>query len=464
MEENTSDESRHQIWSELTAQVRELSRPLQPGESETITATHERETGDKLTLSSSRTRTSESLGPTPSIKSTSDTARLIILVHGIRTRAKWYRVIRPVLQQHGFKVESTNYGRFDLIRFLLPGRRFRRGVVDKVRRQIDGAKNRHPDIERPSYIAHSFGTYIISNILDNEISFVADRIIFCGSVVSADFKFDRVKAQFTPDILNDIGTRDYLPALAQSVTSGYGSTGTYGFNQAYVADRWHNGIGHSGFFTKEFCEKFWVDFLKSGTVDPGDTDTEAAPWWMRPLPILVSKWIFIPAVILCFIIYVVTSYCGTSGSWSAYGLHGGADFGGTFNDKHFADYHEELSDINVQINIENCDRINAGSVNTFGTEQLRDVNLLIRDPRFKPIPPTLLSFAFLQFKRNTDKFSVDFKGSNANAPKSSAHLDGEFANYCPLPWFIAKFVNRCIKFHGAISIFRTNAESPWSGK
>jgi hypothetical protein len=48
------------------------------------------------------------------------TAPLVVLVHGIRTYASWHREFRPLLERHHFDVELTNYGRFDLVRFLLP--------------------------------------------------------------------------------------------------------------------------------------------------------------------------------------------------------------------------------------------------------------------------------------------------------------------------------------------------------
>jgi TIR domain len=47
---------------------------------------------------------------------------VIILVHGIRDFALWQAEIRPALEENGFKVEVTNYGRFNLLEFLL--RRF----------------------------------------------------------------------------------------------------------------------------------------------------------------------------------------------------------------------------------------------------------------------------------------------------------------------------------------------------
>jgi len=45
---------------------------------------------------------------------------VVILVHGIRTRAAWQDVLRAKLEAHGIQVELTNFGYFDLLRFLLP--------------------------------------------------------------------------------------------------------------------------------------------------------------------------------------------------------------------------------------------------------------------------------------------------------------------------------------------------------
>jgi hypothetical protein len=54
-----------------------------------------------------------------------------------------------------------------------------------------------------------------------------DRVIFCGSIVPENFPFD--EDRFTGVIVNDIGIKDYLPILAESVTWGYGSVGHWGF-------------------------------------------------------------------------------------------------------------------------------------------------------------------------------------------------------------------------------------------
>src|SRR6202047_2308550 len=61
------------------------------------------------------------------------------------------------------------------------------------------------DPEKLSVISHSFGTYVVSQILQNQ-EFAWYRVIFCGSVVRNDFDFDAIFRQFRAPLLNDVGT------------------------------------------------------------------------------------------------------------------------------------------------------------------------------------------------------------------------------------------------------------------
>src|SRR5437764_10743707 len=45
---------------------------------------------------------------------------LVVLIHGIRDIARWHDEIKQTLRGEGFVVESTNYGRMNLLEFLLP--------------------------------------------------------------------------------------------------------------------------------------------------------------------------------------------------------------------------------------------------------------------------------------------------------------------------------------------------------
>lgn len=107
--------------------------------------------------------------------------------------------------------------------------------------------------ERMSVISHSFGTYVVGKILEDHPEFNWHRVIFCGSVVRDDFPFHQVLDRFDGPLLNEVGTKDFWPALAESAGWGYGSVGSHGFNCPPVDTRWHDGFGHSDFLTEAYC-------------------------------------------------------------------------------------------------------------------------------------------------------------------------------------------------------------------
>jgi len=230
-------------------------------------------------------------------------SHLVVLVHGIRTRAKWMGVVRATLGASGFAVEPTSYGRFDLFRFLLPVKYFRRQAMDSVWIDIQRAIQLHPGLP-VSFIAHSFGTFIVANILRREFAFTANRVIFCGSIVHYRFPFEQISSRFQAPILNEVGTRDVWPIIAESVTWGYESSGAHGFNRAGVDDRRHNGLAHSDFLNADFCAKYWVPYLRDGTRvrATGDTVSGGVPWWLEFISFVRIKYLLILAIALFLIL------------------------------------------------------------------------------------------------------------------------------------------------------------------
>lgn len=207
---------------------------------------------------------------------------VVILVHGIRDFALWQNSVRSSLEEAGFVVEATNYGRLNLIRFLLPFHWLRAYAIRAVAKQIRIVELRHPN-KRISVIAHSFGTHVIALLLRDEFDTRFHRMIFCGSVVQYDFPFEQCVGRFEPELLNEVGTDDIWPAIAESVTVGYGSAGTYGFRRPLVRDRWHNGAQHGFFLTPnldagaaDFARQF--EALAATAIDGGDE------WFARSRP------------------------------------------------------------------------------------------------------------------------------------------------------------------------------------
>lgn len=257
-----------------------------------------------------------------SVKETRDSQRtpfddssrpLVVLVHGIRTSGKWIRRIKPVLESEGgCVVEPAGFGFFDIFRFLLPGPT-RKEVIETVRWKLLHAVDRHKG--RPLVIvAHSFGTFCVTEILKVSPQIRPVQLVFCGSIVAQNFRWDSL-SQMAPDrgmlVVNECGARDIWPPLAHSVTFGYGSSGTGGFQVPGVEDRCHD-LGHSGYFTKKFVRQFWVPFIKDGTIIRPEFEEEMpeAPWWISIIgfrPIL--PWLlWIVLVALAYVIVLGSSW------------------------------------------------------------------------------------------------------------------------------------------------------------
>ena len=157
--------------------------------------------------------------------STEHTRDVVILIHGIRDFALWQSAVRESLESDGFRVEATNYGRMNVLQFLLPFGYFRRKAVATVWNQVRIVKQNNEGA-RLSVIAHSFGTFVVAHLMKQEFDVRFHRIILCGSVLPYSFRFEAFQNQFLGPIANEVGTRDPWPAVAESVTSGYGSAGT----------------------------------------------------------------------------------------------------------------------------------------------------------------------------------------------------------------------------------------------
>jgi hypothetical protein len=213
---------------------------------------------------------------------------LVILVHGINTQAQWFGVVKPALEDAGLVAAPAGYGMYGLLRFLLPIEHFRRRAVEKVTRKIKIAMKIY-EPEHLSVIAHSFGSFIIARIIASEFQLKWHRIIFCGSVVREDFPLEQYLERFSKPIVNEIGTRDCWPAIAEAVTWGYGSVGSRGFQSPAVEERWHANLRHSDFLKTDFCNKYWVTFLRDGKIERADPPSPL-PWYVRILARLPLRW------------------------------------------------------------------------------------------------------------------------------------------------------------------------------
>lgn len=231
--------------------------------------------------------------------------QVLILLHGIRTAAVWQESIRQIFKDTGVEVIPIGYGYFDVLRFLVPG--LREGPVQHVASQIQSVKRDHPGASI-SVIAHSFGTYILSKLLYPDQGLRFKKIVLCGSIISTSYVWENVQGRPTRDfILNDVGTRDIWPVLAETFTWGYGSSGTFGFKNHALNDRFHN-LTHSDFFEESWVRKYWISFICEGVTQASSWDSgrPTPSIFLNLLTTLHLKYLLIGAVFSLWFFHLLT--------------------------------------------------------------------------------------------------------------------------------------------------------------
>ena len=244
-------------------------------------------------------------------------AELVIVVPGIRDRGIAWHTVSKELTAAGFVVSVAGWAEFfGVIPFLVPAPWFRRGAIKSLEGKIRDAIQTHTRnglAPRVSYIAHSFGSYILCHLLRRAYHLKTNRLILCGSVLSRRFKFSGFEERFNGPVLNDVGCKDRWPLLASSLTFGYGSIGTFGYFGAPVEDRFHSEAGHGHFSQSGFCTKYWVPYLRStgseGIVTSDDPVEEAGVTRSLTRSIQHAKWVILAAVAYSAVSLSSSAYC-----------------------------------------------------------------------------------------------------------------------------------------------------------
>ena len=183
----------------------------------------------------------------------------VYLVHGIRTYGEWQEEFKAVLQERGLATEYVFYGRFPTWSFLISSQA-RRDVREKVRIELEGLLVRG----KVSVIAHSFGAYLVTNILLWNQHIKLENLILCGAVTDSRWPLNRIRAQILGGLVNHGSRRDKWPSLAELISSRYKATGVVGAAIA-ASDNYFHNCDHSGFLTTEYLAKFYLPTLEGTT-------------------------------------------------------------------------------------------------------------------------------------------------------------------------------------------------------
>jgi hypothetical protein len=235
-------------------------------------------------------------------KNESPDQHVVVLIHGIRTHAPWAELVKLTLEASPAitSVIPIGYGYFDILRFLIPGP-WRKTPVERIVKELNEIRERWPRASI-SILAHSYGTYAVTRALWANPHIKLRYLALCGAIVPADFPWGRVAGfQVREHIVNDCGTNDIWPVIANHVTSGYGATGTFGCRTSHVVDRFHP-FRHSDFFSKDFAERYWRPLFSENRIvwpeGTSDVPRKATPWWQSALATVRLFWIAAAAAAL----------------------------------------------------------------------------------------------------------------------------------------------------------------------
>jgi hypothetical protein len=228
---------------------------------------------------------------------------VVILIHGIRDFGAWHQKVEQALGSDAIRVVMPKYGWFGPLKFIAP-LYTRSKPLARIKQAFDDAAHAFPNANI-SAIAHSFGAYLLTELLLKEPYIKVSRVVLCGAVVRQDFPWERVQDQLgsledrdkAKYVVNHCGNKDIWPVIGASAHRRYGNAGTDGFGSVYVTDRFHKG-GHGLFFTKTFIQKHWKPFIEQGTIVHSDAvQGEGVPCYVR----LLQKVPFIPQLTLALL-------------------------------------------------------------------------------------------------------------------------------------------------------------------
>jgi pimeloyl-ACP methyl ester carboxylesterase len=142
---------------------------------------------------------------------------VVFVIHGIRDLGYWTHKIARRVQALGraarrvVETETSSYGYFPMLSFLLPGRR--REKVEWLMDQYAEAKALYPNAAF-SFVGHSNGTYLVARALRDYPGCRFRHVVFAGSVVRTDYDWGSViAAGRVRAVLNYVATADWVVAL-----------------------------------------------------------------------------------------------------------------------------------------------------------------------------------------------------------------------------------------------------------
>ena len=187
--------------------------------------------------------------------------RVVISLHGIKTRGVWQKDLVPELARAGFIPYALDYDNFGAFRLL------RSSSLDK---QVEWLVGQYDSIvaetecDRPSVVAHSFGTLQVTRLIAQHKHVQFDKVILAASIAQLNFPWvEALDSRRVHWVVNDFGGRDVWPRVAQRFVPNAGESGSSGFASAHRAlhQVYNPHHRHSDYFSKGNFSRHWVPTL-----------------------------------------------------------------------------------------------------------------------------------------------------------------------------------------------------------
>jgi pimeloyl-ACP methyl ester carboxylesterase len=189
-------------------------------------------------------------------------------LHGIRTDGAWQKAFASAISGSPTHVESFDYGRYGLVRFLT--RSVNNRMIDRFydwyHQTVKACKE--VDLERydarPSAVAHSFGTWILGYAMLKFPDMRFDKLVLAGSILPRDFDWGTLLARDQVSLVrNECGQKDPWPKWAGRLVARSGTGGEQGFEWfgSTVENISFEWFGHSDALMRAHIEHEWLPFL-----------------------------------------------------------------------------------------------------------------------------------------------------------------------------------------------------------
>src|SRR4051794_20727896 len=197
---------------------------------------------------------------------------MVMLAHGINTHGSWQKTALEVFADA--KITTRAFDKYISVpAFLMPWRR-----KEKVAQFLEWYDTRvrelHLDLDdpyqRPSIVAHSFGTWFVSQCMLKHPEVRADKLILLGGIMPLDFPWHELFLRDqVQSVRNECGWGDVWAGMVRRAVPRTGPSGRVGFKQLDVRglrDHSYEEFEHSDYFYKQHMEE-WVNVISRRPCD-----------------------------------------------------------------------------------------------------------------------------------------------------------------------------------------------------